>query len=102
MALEEIQYSRAQESIVAEYKFTAAINPPFPFISAFQNRPIIIPGADNRLRLANSGARDTETDNNPTPYPAIAYCENVIPTQEGVKSVGYTLLQNEVPGNSIQ
>lgn len=86
---------------MAEYKFTAAINPAvFPFISAFQNRPIIIPGADNRLRLANSGARDTETDNNPTPYPAIAYCENVIPTLEGVKSVGYTLLQDEVPGET--
>ena len=87
---------------MAEYKFTAAINPAvFPFISAFQNRPILISGMDNRLRAANSGVRDNETNNNPSDLPSIMYCENVIATQEGIKSVGYTLLQNEVPAETL-
>lgn len=82
---------------MAEYKFLAAINPAdFPLVTRFQPRTVIIPGLDNRLRQANTVVKDNEVENNPQNFPQIMYCENIMPSTEGVFSVGYKQVQNEV------
>lgn len=85
---------------MAEYKFTAAINPAtFPLVTRFQARTIIIAGLDNRLRAANSSTRDSsDNNNNPQNLPQVLYCENVMPFNEGVASVSFDAIQEQVSG----
>lgn len=68
--------------------FTAILNAAeFPFVSDFFQRPIIIPGYDQPPRLPKSFTGTFESAN-----PELAqhyYCQNVMPTSEGVQSVGY-------------
>jgi len=83
---------------MAEYKFTAALNAAtFPLVTKFQPRTVVISGLDNQLRSANSSTRETsDNDNNPKNLPQVMYVENVMSTDEGVVSVGFTQLQDQV------
>lgn len=68
--------------------FTAALNAAeFPFVSDFFQRPIIVPGLDQPPKLPKSFVGTFESSN-----PELAqhyYCQNVMPTSEGLQSVGY-------------
>jgi len=81
---------------MAEHKFTVALNAAtFPLVTKFQPRSVVIGGLDNKLRNPASTANSNQ-DNNPQNLPQVLYCENVMPTDEGVASVGYAQLQAQV------
>jgi hypothetical protein len=84
---------------MAEYKFTAALNAStFPLITRYQGRAVMIGQLDAHLRNPISN-NTTNQFNNPQEQPQVLYCENVIPTIEGCKSVGYTVgAQPAFPG----
>lgn len=87
---------------MAEHKFIAALNASeIPFVSRFKQRPVVIAGLDNRLKQANQSTRDDENDNNVQNLPQIYYAENLMPTVEGIKSVGYDAIQAQVGGTSF-
>jgi len=68
--------------------FTAILNAAeFPFVSDFFQRPIVIPGLDQPPRLPKGYTGTFESAN-----PELAqhyYCQNILPTSEGIQSVGY-------------
>lgn len=67
--------------------FTAALNcAEFPFISNFFNRAVIVPGYDNPPKVPRSA---TSVENVNPEIGQHYYLENVIPTAEGLMSVGY-------------
>jgi hypothetical protein len=74
---------------VAYDTFTALLNAAeFPFIADFFQRSIIIPSIDQPPRLPRYFAGAAEASN-----PELAqhfYCQNVLPTAEGLASVGFT------------
>lgn len=85
---------------MAEYKFTAALNAAgFPFVTRFQPRNIIVAGMDNRLRNPATTAQSNQ-DNNPANLPQVLYVENILPTEDGIQSVGFNQLQNQVAGET--
>lgn len=68
--------------------FTAALNTAeFPFISQFFNRAVIVPGYDNPPKVPRSA---TSVENVNPEIGQHYYLENVIPTSEGLMSVGYS------------
>lgn len=72
-----------------ELKFTAALNADtFPLVTRFAQRSVVIGQLDNKLKSANGGTKDG-ADNNPQNLPQVLYCENVMPTQQGVISTGF-------------
>lgn len=69
--------------------FTAILNASrFPFISDFFQRSVIIPGIDNPQRAPKSfyGTKESENLELAQQY----YAQNVMPTAEGIMSVGYS------------
>lgn len=83
---------------MAQYKYTAALNASdIPLISKYMPRSVLIPQFDGRLRDPSHTYQDT-ADNNPSNVPQIVYAENIIPTKQGVKSVGYVANQAAFPG----
>lgn len=86
---------------MADYKFTAALNADqIPPITRNQQRSIVIAGLDNRLKNP-AVSNMTNQDNNAVNMPQVIYAENVIPTSGGLKSVGYTKVQNAaIPANA--
>lgn len=76
--------------------FTAILNAAeFPFVSDFLQRPVIIPGVDQPPRLPKSGTGTFESAN-----PELAqtyYAQNILPTVEGVASVGYKQIIPALP-----
>jgi hypothetical protein len=83
---------------VAEHKFTAALNAAtFPLVTRFQPRSVLMAQFDARLRDPASNPQNN-TDNNPQNLPQVLYCENVLPTGEGCRSVGYSNVQAQFPG----
>jgi hypothetical protein len=86
---------------MAEYKMTAALNAAMiPLVTNFQQRTIVIPGMDNRLQAANAKSRDAEVDNNTQNFPQIMYAENIMPSDDGVMSVGYNPIEAQVGGET--
>lgn len=73
---------------MADYKLTAALNAAtFPLVTRYQNRSVIIPQYDGKLRDPASNPQ-TNLDNNPQDIPQVIYCENVIPNADGILSTG--------------
>lgn len=58
----------------------------FPFLSSQFGRTVIINGQD-QVNVFQGGIDSTSGDNN---IPQMYYCENVVPTPQGYKSVGYS------------
>lgn len=83
---------------MAEYKFTAALNvSDVPPVTRFQPRPVLMGQLDNRLRDP-SNPPNTTLANNPQNLPSITYMQNVMPTQDGVQSVGFEAAIAAFPG----
>lgn len=69
--------------------FTAILNAArFPFVKDFFQRSIIIPGTDNPVRTPKSFYGNEESVN--FELAQNFYCQNVMPTAEGVMSVGFS------------
>ena len=69
-------------------KFTALLTAAeFPFVSSFLPRPVMIPGLDSAPHAPRSftGAGDSHNPEIPQQF----YGQNIIPTNEGLMSVGY-------------
>lgn len=60
----------------------------FPFLSELFGRSIIVKGPDQTSPIGKSEPGTTDTANQGTPQ--IYYCHNVLPTDNGYKSIGYT------------
>jgi hypothetical protein len=76
---------------VAFDTFTAVLNAAdFPFVSDFFQRPVIIPGTDQPPRIPRSLIGDQSQQN--TELAQHYYAQNVMPTAEGLMSVGYDQL----------
>jgi hypothetical protein len=79
-----------------EYRMGGALNAArWPFVAALQGRTVINPIYDvaNKVRASFSGTEES-ADNT---VPQIMYCENAMPTAEGIASVGY---QELVPASA--
>lgn len=75
--------------------FTAVLNAAeFPFISDFFQRSVIIPGIDQPPRIPRSLVGEQSNQN--TELAQQYYCQNVMPSSEGLMSVGYEQI---VPAN---
>jgi hypothetical protein len=87
---------------MADYTLTAALNAAsFPLVTRYQNRSIIIPQYDGRLRNPTNNVNSV-LDNNPNNIPQILFCENIIPNADGILSVAYTAGQISVfPGAGV-
>lgn len=71
--------------------FTAVLNSAeFPFISDFLQRTITIPGIDGPPRVPRPEVGSEEASN--YQFAKHFYCQNVMPTVEGLMSVGYSQL----------
>lgn len=83
---------------MAEYKFAAALNAStFPLVTRFQPRSVMIGQLDGKLRNPAAVYNDL-SDNNPSNIPQVIYCENIMPTPQGCKTVGFVNLQAVYPG----
>lgn len=79
--------------------FTAALNiAEFPFVSNFLQRPILIPGLDIPPRVPRS---DTGTFESKNPeLPMHFFVQNVLPSVEGLMSIGYQQIVAAIPGTT--
>lgn len=74
---------------MAKYRFQGAINAAvFPFVSAFQSRTVVQPQLDNNVKT-NQAFYGTQESADYS-IPQLLYCENMMPTAEGLMSVGYS------------
>jgi hypothetical protein len=86
---------------MADYQFTAALNAAtFPLVTRYQPRSVIIGQYDAKLHDPASNPM-TYAENNPQNFPQVLYCENVLPTTEGCRSVGYSAVQAAFPGAGV-
>lgn len=77
---------------MAEYKFTAALNPAeVPPVTRFQPRSIMMGQLDNRLKSPSSN-NTTNLENNPADLPQIVFMQNVMPSSDGINSVNFQTL----------
>jgi len=68
--------------------FTVALGAAkFPFVSDFLQRTVIIPGLDAPPRLPKNVSGESESAN--YEIAKFFYCQNVLPTADGLRSVGY-------------
>ena len=58
----------------------------FPFISTFEGRTVIVGQSDNNYDRQLNSSADPDKDKG---IPQIYYCHNVMPSGEGLQSVGY-------------
>lgn len=81
---------------MAKQRFKGALNTAtFPLVSILQSRTVVNPQLDiNTRKPPNPNGTEDSTDYS---IPQISYCENVVPTAEGVQSVGY---REVIPGLS--
>lgn len=73
---------------MAKHRFTGSLNAAdFPFMSVLQGRTVVQPQLDNNVKTTQSfyGTEESANYN----IPQLLYCENVLPTAEGLQSVGY-------------
>ena len=86
---------------MADYKFLAGLNAgSIPLVTRFQQRSIVIPGTDNRMRDPSS-SNTNNVDNNPGNLPQCIYMENIMPSAEGVFSAAYADIQAQVGGENL-
>lgn len=70
----------------------------FPFVSDFLARTVIIPGIDQPPRLPRALMGDV--DNSNTELGQHYYAQNVMPTAEGLMSVGFNQITPGLPGTA--
>lgn len=79
--------------------FTAVLNATdFPFVSDFFQRAIIVPGIDQPPRVPRPLLGDVSNIN--AELGQHFYAQNLMPTAEGLMSVGYSQLVPGIPGNT--
>lgn len=77
--------------------FTAILNAAsFPFVSDLFPRSIIVPGMDNPVRTPKQYYGNDESAN--FELAQQYYCQNVMPTAEGVMSIGYSQVISALSG----
>ncbi len=73
---------------MAKYRFRGALNAAmFPFLSLLQGRSVVQPQLDNNIKT-NEAFYGTQESADYS-IPQLLYCENVVPTAEGLQSVSY-------------
>lgn len=70
----------------------------WPLVSLFQSRTVVQPQLDLNVRNPRSFYGTQESVN--YQLPQLLYCENVVPTGEGLTSVGYSQVIARLPGVS--
>jgi len=73
---------------MAKQRFKGALNAAsFPMVSILQSRTVVQAGLDINARPPKANAIAEDYDYG---VPQLCYCENVVPTGEGLQSVGYS------------
>jgi hypothetical protein len=81
---------------MAKYRFRGALNAAqFPLVSVLQGRTVVQPQLDNNVRTVQAFYGTEESAD--YSIPQLLYCENVMPTAEGIQSVGYLQVINPHP-----
>lgn len=85
---------------MAKYRFKGALNEvSFPMVSVLQTRTVIQPQQDINVRTPrNPSGTEDYTDYS---IPQLLYCENVVPTGEGLQSVGYSEVIAGLPNSAV-
>lgn len=84
---------------MAKYRFQGALNAAvFPLVSSFQSRTVVQPQLDNNVKT-NQAFYGTQESADYS-IPQLLYCENVMPTAEGLMSVAYGNVLAALPGAS--
>ena len=84
---------------MAGQRFRGALNAAnFPLLTRLQSRTVVQPGLDNNVRTTEKFYGTSESAD--YSIPQLLYCENVIPTAEGVQSVGYETIIEGIPGET--
>lgn len=84
---------------MAKYRFQGALNAAdFPFVSSFQSRTVINPQLDNNVKTNQAFYGTQESAN--YGIPQLLYCENVVPTAEGLMTVAYETVLPGIDGAS--
>lgn len=82
---------------MAEYRFRGALNAAsFPLVSTMQGRTVIQPQLDNNVKTTQAFYGTAESAD--YSIPQLLYCENAVPTAEGLQSVGYEQIIAELTG----
>lgn len=82
---------------MAKQRFRGALNAAtFPLLSSLQGRTVVQPQLDNNVRTTQAFYGTSESAD--YSIPQLLYCENVLPTAEGLQSVGYEQTVAGVPG----
>ncbi len=84
---------------MAHTRFRGALNAAtFPLLASLQSRTVIQPQLDNNVRTsAKFYGTDESADYS---IPQLMYCENVVPTAEGIMSCTYNQIIAALPGMS--
>jgi hypothetical protein len=81
---------------VAKYRFRGALNAAvFPLLSFLQGRTVVQPQLDNNVRTTQAFYGTEESAD--YSIPQLLFCENIVPTAEGIQSVGYTAAIEGIP-----
>lgn len=73
---------------MAKYRFRAALNAAtFPLVSILAGRTVVEPRLDSNVKTPQSFYGSSESAEFNTPQ--LLYCENVMPTAEGIQTVGF-------------
>ena len=70
----------------------------FPLLSDFMGDSVIIPQLD--MDNTSPSVLGIESPNKGLKQPSMYYCENVMPTTEGIQSVAYKAVMNALPNSS--
>lgn len=81
---------------MAKQRFSGALNAAtFPLVSTMQNRTVVQPQLDSNVRVNPTFYGTPESAEHSTPR--LLYCENVVPTAEGLQSVDYIPTVSPLP-----
>lgn len=81
---------------MAKLRFKGALNAAsFPMVSILQSRTVLQPGLDVNARPPRAASAADDYD---LQVPQLLYCENVVPTGEGLQSIGYERVIAGLPG----
>lgn len=84
---------------MSKYRFQGALNAAqFPLVSSFQARTVVQPQLDTNVKTNQAFYGTQESAD--YAIPQLLYCENVLPTAEGLMSVGYEDLIAGIPGET--
>lgn len=85
---------------MASYRFRGALqSAEFPLVSTLRTRSTIVPGYDNN-QPSQQSQTPTSGESAATTLAECIYCENVVPTSEGIQSVGYRQVIPPIPGET--